>query len=176
MTGTYATLQVGYTQRGSSICRCRTSIPARWGFDPKASFLANCYCTMRLTGGQGQGSQGEDLEEVDSGGYVAGGQDDPGARARSLKPWAHKAGSKVGLGRAKWSCFRFPPGLYWIGQKVLLGFPIRFYQKRESTFWPTQYISLLYCCLVTFCVAMDCSTSGFPILQRLPEFAQTNVL
>lgn len=78
-------LEVGYTQRGSSICRCHTSIRARRGFDPKASFLANCCCMKRLTGGQGQGSQGEDLEEVDSGGYVAGGQDDPGSLGKKLE-------------------------------------------------------------------------------------------
>ena len=33
----YATLQVGYVQRGSFICQCHTSVRARWGFDPKAS-------------------------------------------------------------------------------------------------------------------------------------------
>ena len=145
MTGTYATLQVGYTQRGSSICRCRTSIPARWGFDPKASFLANCYCMMRLTGGQGQGSQGEDLEEVDSGGYVAGGQDDPGARARSLKPWAHKAGSKVGLGRAKWSCFRFPPRFILDWPKGSFGFSHKIVPKTGINFLanPIYFFALL---------------------------------
>ena len=40
---------------------------------------------MRLTGGQGQVGQGEGLEEVDSGGYVAGGQDDRGSPGKKLE-------------------------------------------------------------------------------------------
>ena len=42
------------------------------------------------------------------------------------------------------------------------------------------YIYLLLCCPVTksyptLCDPMNCSTSGFPVLPYVPEFAQTHV-
>ena len=42
------------------------------------------------------------------------------------------------------------------------------------------YAMLCCCCSVaqlclTLCDPLDCSTSGFPVLHHLPEFAQTNV-
>ena len=40
--------------------------------------------------------------------------------------------------------------------------------------------TIVFCCsdaqsCLTLCVLMDCSTSGFPVLHCLPEFAQTHV-
>ena len=45
---------------------------------------------------------------MDRGRYVAGGQEDPGSLGKRLEALGPQAGSKVGLGGAKWSCFRFP--------------------------------------------------------------------
>ena len=60
------------------------------------------------------------------------------------------------------------------GLRTQLGGSIR---NRNVTVYP------LYCCCCsvaqlcpTLCDPMNCSTSGFPVLHYLPEFAQTHVL
>ena len=69
-------------------------------------------------------SSGEEgLEEVDSGGYVAGGQDDPGSLGKRLEALGLQAGSKVGLGGAKWSCFRFPQVYIGLAKRFFWVFP-----------------------------------------------------
>ena len=40
--------------------------------------------------------------------------------------------------------------------------------------WPFSFSSVPQSC-PTLCNPMDCSTSGFPVLHHLPEFAQTRV-
>ena len=49
-----------------------------------------------------------------------------------------------------------------------------------NSFWPHGLQHTRYCCSVahsflTLCDPMDCSTPGFSVLHRLPEFAQTHV-
>ena len=74
-----------------------------------------------------------------------------------------------------------------ICERVQSTIPIRIDQ---SYFWYHIYLYKLYkmpkimevrfCCYSvaqscpTFCDPMDCSTPGFPVLHRLPEFAQTH--
>ena len=48
--------------------------------------------------------------------------------------------------------------------------------------WGGQEVCAMLCCCcsvaqlcLTLCDPLDCSTSGFPVLHHLPEFAQTNV-
>ena len=52
------------------------------------------------------------------------------------------------------SCFIkvFDKYIYWVGQKVCLGFSVRACEKPKRTFWPTQYT---YLC-VRVCVLFVC--------------------
>ena len=50
----------------------------------------------------------------------------------------------------------------------------------ETKFLTIRHVNTIWCCSVaklyrTLCSPMECSIPGFPVLHRLPEFAQTHV-
>ena len=57
---------------------------------------------------------------------------------------------------------------------ILLFFSISLHCSLRKDLWVVQFSSVAESC-PTLCIPMDCSTSDFPVLHCLPEFAQTHV-
>ena len=91
--------------------------------------------------------------------------------------------SQVSLDEVKWAAdsleyLSFGPPLHLVSSspsdKISLIFSPNILFSKLSVDCSELFFSVAQSCL-TLCAPMDCSIAGFPVLQQLPEFAQTDV-